>query len=365
MFADGGSSAKTLLVADGNCQKVLKYATWEGIGSSGVPWLRAQSARLQELRGFLPSDCSLVVPEVFEEYMGDSFFYYTSEYFHGSEALSVYFFKHPQEARVAYLTEINQLITGMVGYFYAAGRLPVPEGYIGKVHLNKITYRLSYLTQRTGLFWDEYLHGTSLPRMFKELLTAGTIHVNGREYCNAPRLVAALQNNPHTTASLTPVFLPEYAHGDSTLRNYLFLADKTIALIDVRGNTLPGNAPSRICVPYELGKMLRTFYLEIVRQNAFQVSGGASSFALEFDVGNPAVAAFLEVREQLINALPTNSALAALLADEPDWLRKTLFAEACHFLADAANRLESDRSGRQTLAYYLIGTILLNDIVDA
>ena len=360
VFADGGSSAKTLLVTRAGRDQVLKYATWDGIGSSGIPWLRAQAARLLELKQALPPDAALSVPEVFETYDTDDLFLYSMQYYPGSHSMSVYYFDRPAEALVGYADDIVRLLTLMSENLYSAGRLPVPDNYIEHVHLDKIVYRLSYLTKSSGRFFDTYLATTTLPETFAALLDAPSITTNGQRYVNAPALIDRLRHSSHV-AALTPAFLPLYAHGDGTLRNYLKLPGQRFALIDARGTNLPGDAPSRTCISYELGKVLRTFYLEIVRRNAFQLTRDHHHhFQLTFD-NTPAVKAFEEIRRGIIEALPRHQALSAVLADEPQWLEKALFAEACHFLADASNRLESDPTGQQTLAYYLIGTQMLND----
>jgi hypothetical protein len=375
IFTDGGSSAKTMLVEKNKKLVVLKYATWSGIGSSGIPWLKAQSKRLKALKKQLPEAGAKAIPFVYEQYDKDNLFYYTMEYFSDSYPLSIYYFAHPDDAASNYLSDIKKLISFLSLNVYSNGKLPVPKNYVEIVHLTKIKYRLSYLTQTHGEFYKnflekKYLHFKSkiykdLSSLFHEILNEQKLIINNKLYTNAPLILSFIEKSPQIISNLTPKFLPKYAHGDGTLRNYLKLKNGEFILIDVRGIDLPNNAPSRICIPYELGKILRTFYLEVVRKNLFSINvendGKYIKYTLEYDSSDPSVLVFFDIRKKLEVTMAQHSELNLILTKEPNWIEKVFFAEACHFLADASNRLESDPKGYQTIAYYLIGTILLNE----
>lgn len=369
-FTTGGSSAGTLLVTNSDdLQQVLKFSTWQGIGSSGTPWLKAQASRLIELKRELPYDGSLAIPAVYKTYEDEGLFYYTFEYFDGLPFSSVnYSDRNFCPGKLA--TGVSKILDLMTNNFYNQGKLDTPRSYVENVHLNRARNRLGLLTSRNSDVFNRFINGKSIifddgdssdmGSFFGSLVRLRRIVVNGQVYPNPLDILKDLDKQE--ILDLTPSFIPRYSHGDGTLRNFLTSPSSDIKIIDVRGVDLPSNTVSRVCIPYELGKMMRTILLEVIRANDFLLYCQDSRQDLEFGLKlkeNTNALSFVNARKDILNAFIDHRDLNALLKDEGDWVRKTLFAEAIHFLADAVNRLESDDKGKQTLAYFLLGTMLL------
>ncbi len=374
----GGSSAGTFLVRDHSGREVvLKFANWAGIGSNGIPWLKAQAARLRELKQDLPAEGAERIPEVYDYFEGKGLVYYTLEYLHGGKPLSIYHLEKTDGDAESFLDDLDTLLTMMSKQFYSQGKLDVPDGYIDRVHLNRLNYRLGLLRKKEGDVYERLIKNRSfefsnegyrdISELFDQIWSSGFVSINGKKYPNVSTLLSSLETDSSFLQWLQPKFLPKFAHGDGLLRNFMKMPDGGIKVFDVRGVILPDNSPSRIDIPYELGKFLHGILLEVIRNDLFDLKltrhGDDLDFVLEYDSNNQNVLNFLEVRRRMIELFKSHPDLIEVLKDEPDWLEKALFAEASHFLADAVNRLDKDLSGRHTIAYYLIGTMLMNEFL--
>lgn len=371
----GGSSAGTLLAQDANGREVvLKFANWSGIGSNGIPWLKAQFARLKELKASLSPLGASRIPEVYDYVENNDGVYYTLQYYSEGIPLSIYHFERPEGGSDAFFNDFNELLTFMSEEFYAQGTLEIPEYYLEHVYIARLNYRLGLLYQKEGEVYEKLIKnrsvtlddGTvySLAEFFKEVWNLDMISINHTDYLNARILLEQL-NDPVVLEQLKPSFLPKFAHGDGLLRNFMKMPDEQLMVFDVRGVELPNNSPARIDITFELGKYLHGILLEIVRNDAFILeitkNKGVLSFQLHYDLSDNRVSNFLEVREKMPGMLQGHAALNQVMKEENDWFKKALFAEATHFLTDAVNRLENDPSSRHAIAYYLIGIMLLND----
>ncbi len=380
----GGSSAGVLLVKDlKNQTVVLKFANWAGIGSNGTFWLKAQVSRLKELRNVLPPSKKERIPQIYDYFENidptgrNGLVYYTMEYIQHGAPLSLFYWDHPENTANQFLADLNEIVTFLSNDLYALGALPVPAGYIKRVHRNRLTYRLNLLRQTNGPVYERLIRDNKLSvgeieyqditALFEEIWKSDTIIINGKEYPNATAILKGLEKTPDL---FKLVSLPQYGHGDALLRNFMKMPDTTPSKIfDVRGIELPENSPDRVDIPYELGKMLHGILLEVVRKNNFSIglvrqTNGRLSFILNVDAANPAVKTFFQVRSQMPELFKHNKALNEVLKNEPNWLKKAIFAEATHFLADAVNRLENDKSGRHAIAYYLLGVMLMQNIMN-
>lgn len=370
-FTSGGSSAGTFLVADGVGKlQVLKFSTWQGIGGSGKPWLKAQASRLIELKNSLPEEGRNAIPVVYKTYEDDEVYYYTLEYFDGLPFSTLHYLD--KDFNLEKMTiGIERILDLMTNNFYDQGRLDTPSDYVYTTHIRRAQNRLALLTNSNSEVFRLFIEGKpfiigdahfdNISTLFELILNAPIIAINEQQYPNPMNVLRSL--GEEEIASLTPSFIPLYSHGDGTLRNYLVLPDGEIKVIDVRGVELPGNIVTRIDVSYELGKMMRTVFLEIVRNNDFTVAlnikDGELKFTINFNKDSNAIN-FANSRIDILRTFRKHSGLNRILHEEENWVEKILFAEALHFLADSANRLESDRMGKQTLVYFLLGTMLLS-----
>ncbi|MDP3732900.1 MAG: aspartate aminotransferase family protein, partial [Candidatus Omnitrophota bacterium] len=374
LIRNGGSSAATFLVRDSQKREViLKYSDWAGIGSNGMEWLKAQYKRLRQLRESLPPQGAALIPQVYDYRETEEYVFYTHEHLRNTEPLPFYFLRHASGGAQAFLDAIGNLLDLFSQFVYSQGKLDAPDDYVEKTHLKRIDYRLGLFANRDTEVYERLIKGRlfsiggkqyqDISYLFEDLFNRETIYINGKKYPNLPELLEILKSQPELLERLHPGFIPEYTHGDLLLRNILRSADGSLHIIDVRGVDLPENAPSRIDITYELGKVAHSFLLELVRNNLFdldiQQENGDFYVGLRYKTEYPAVVNFLKARDIFPEFLKRHPALAHLLKDEPYWLEKTLFAEATHFITDAVNRLSQDTSGKHSLAYYAIGTKLL------
>ena len=377
-FDAGGSVASTFLVRDSSGQeRILKYADWDGIGSNGKPWLESQAKRLVELRSVLPKEAGQWLPQIYNSgYTAEGAFYVLMEYFEDAEPLSEYYFAAQHNTAEAYLADINSIVDYLATYFYALGTTETPPLHVRQAHIDRVNYRLGlFFTERTETF-SRFINNkpvyisnkqhNTMSHFFSDIIKRPKIVINGVECVNATYILQRIGRNPHALQQLTPSFLPRHTHGDSLLRNYLKARDGSIKIIDIRGNALPNNATSSISLPFELGKMLHSTWLEIVRSNQYEMRMVPVRDLLTFEIrpldSKENVIAFLRVRDELPKLFEENALLMDFLKNDPHWLEQSIFAEACHFLSDAVNRLAQEPTGEHSLAYYLIGTLLLNEL---
>jgi hypothetical protein len=254
--------------------------------------------------------------------------------------------------------------------------LETPKDYVKKTHIERVENRLKLFIREKTETYQRYVDGKKISMhnfieqdmadFFKNLIKQEIIRINGKVYKNPLLILREIEKNKKLLNYLTPTFVPEFFHGDSLLRNYLKISDRSIKIIDVRGKNLPHNTTSQICIPFELGKILHSIEMDIVRSDNFslRVDKIKNNISVEFTyhVNNKNIYELLQVREQMPTVFSKNKALKIFLQNEPHWLKQSLLAEACHFLSDAINRLAQDQRGYHALAYFIIGTKLLNDL---
>jgi len=375
IFDTGGSSANTLLVREkkNNNQCILKYATWGGIGSSGLPWLRAQSRRFQELGKIKDQKIKNSLPIIFGEYEEQSLFFYTMEYFPDSYPISSYCYQ--KKLNAAEILNKVDVIIDLLTRLYDIKTITSPRDFICEAHIKRILNRTNLLTDKNSIVYYKALKNKpvifpesrfdDLTDLFIEIKKHDFLYINGRKIKNLSALLPEI-NNETIFNLLQPNFLPKYYHGDSTLRNYL-LSKTGVKIIDIRGTDLPNSVVSKIDIAYELGKIVRTFYLEIIRANDFKLDlvKRSAEFYFDFSFGKSrSVSNFIDARNDFLDSVHKYQKRYRILEMEKHLLLKILYAEAAHFIADAVNRIESDSSGKQTIAYYLLGLQLFDQVLE-
>lgn len=373
-FGTGGSSAETLLVKDreNGIKYILKFSTWDGVGSSGIPWLKTQAKRLIELKNLKAPELKNKIPVVYKIFSSKNLYYYAMDYFENSLPVSLYYFNNPRIKLDNFILDIKEIIKLMC-VLYSKGWTTPPKNMIYNAHVLRIKKRTKLLTQRKGPTYENVIKNRQikfsgkyvfrdLTYLFNELFESKKIMINNKAYLNS-NFILPIINNDKVINMLTPEYIPLYYHGDSTLRNFLRCPDGSIRMIDVRGLDLPKNTVSIIDVAYEMGKLMRTFFLEIIRSNNFTIRmiKKEPQFSFSFELKETkSVKNFLEIHEKFSNILEKCMKNNRILASEKGLIKRTHFAEASHFLADAVNRMESDPSGMQTLAYYFLGLELFD-----
>lgn len=367
----GGSSAGNFLVKDIRGRVVvMKFANWSGIGSNGIPWLKSQFDRLKDIKESLQNADKDLVPEVYEYGEDQESAFYTLQYYEDGKPLSTYHLENTFLTKEDFLKDLDKILYLLAEKLYSQEKLDVPSGYLERVHKYRLNYRLGLLYKKEGEVYEKLIKNRCikitgknhpLETLFSKMWNLDKIVINNIEYENT-RILWDRFNCSNLLEKVKPSFLPRLAHGDALLRNFMKLPNEELVIFDVRGTHLPNNSPARIDIPYELGKLLHGILLEIIRNDLFtlEIDEHNMHFHLNYDLNNPSIDKFLKVRESMPSLFKNNISIKRVLSEEENWLNKAIFAEATHFLADAINRLENDETGRHTVAYYLIDTMLLN-----
>ncbi len=97
--------------------------------------------------------------------------------------------------------------------------------------------------------------------------------------------------------------------------------------------------------------------------NEFDLSEDATgAFSLTMIGNNHSVNILRELNKSFFDHLLQNKAFNLLIKNEPHWRNRILFAEAIHYLSDIPHRLLLDRSPKNAVAVFLLGTVFLNDV---
>lgn len=199
-----------------------------------------------------------------------------------------------------------------------------------------------------------------LTELFEPLLKQDRIEINGRSYPNVTELLALFPKE-----QMQKTITPLYTHGDLLLRNVLVKEDASLYFIDIRGESIHKNVPTKISLDFELGKIAHSFYAEIIRENLFTLSikesteGYAFDFRFKEDLWTEKLLAF---HEAFFDLLKSDLDVVELMKIDPYLLENSKRAAAIHLLTDAINRMVQDPSGKATIAYYLLAVLLLNEL---
>ncbi|MFA5320328.1 MAG: methyltransferase domain-containing protein, partial [Candidatus Omnitrophota bacterium] len=376
----GSSGAGVALVKDAAGRNVvMKYTVWEGLTSNGKQDLKAQFERYRKLRIGLPSEAASLLPEVYDFGERQGFTYYTLEYFENAEPVIEYYVRNPDIGLPALQFELKRILDILTGYIYSGKSLPVPQDYAQRVHFDKLDYRLGLLERRDTEFYRNSVQGRAWNNgnlaykdtayLFKDLLHADAIWINGQPHKNLTLLTSGLKSAQSMSNVLMPVFLPENSLGDLFLRNILRLPDGSLRFIDVQGIYPEGNLYQYRDPAYDIGKIFKSLLSELVMHDLLSVSietSGNKVFKAEFTLKdkNRTADAIYQAREGLPELVSGHARLGSQMQEKPDWLKSIFLTEAVHFATSASGELIEDQSGEHAIAYYLLANALLSGIID-
>ena len=371
-YSDGGSASRVFMIKKMDSLMILKYATLEGIGYNGKPWNKQQAIKLIRLQECLPTESKNLFPKVFEYNETSSYNYYTMEYFDGVSVPKVLF-----REQVDFIKLIDNILKTLRDKLYLLEVRECSTNGITINHYNRIVHRVGLLNLRDGEVYSSFIkdHNISiggekfkdLTFFFDRLFKEETIEINGQLFLNMPQIINLLEQNLNELdKSLSPQFLPVFAHGDLLLRNILLNKTGEIKLIDVRGENINEKIPSTISLEYEMGKIFHSFLSELIRNDLLIVKmknqKGRFQFFLDLK-WNSKIPAFLNARGKMPDLIRKHFEKTVFWDNENKFLWHTLLSEASHFAADAINRLIQDSSGSHSIAYYIISIILFENIL--
>lgn len=237
---------------------------------------------------------------------------------------------------------------------YGVHSVPASPGFVDRVVVGRFLRRLPLLEK-------------ALP----EALSFDTLQINGRT-CISPRLLLRqiLDNRRSRLDRLAPARLMFCAHGDANTRNLLIGASKEgnvdFRIIDPRGS-------SEYWDPvYDVAKLL--FSLSVwdpALRLGFHIKGSGARYSVGYR--RPFYDGYSSAVLSYQSWLDSMSELNNLFYEDRFWRERLLLTHDMHVLAEAPCRL-SDRKpklgsdGRPSspeelaLGFYLVGTVLLNDL---
>jgi len=240
---------------------------------------------------------------------------------------------------------LENVLAFMFSRVYTKNKIKGDPTWVYKLHIQRIERRLMATKQETSIF--------------KDIIEALEITLNGRKYENIHSLVAKIKTRPGLIKALAPTTI-SMIHGDLHFQNILVdLANKNrfnFILADPRGE-LSGSDPT-----YDLGKLWHSVHglYDFIHEDLIK---------LEIDSDKSKVEAHLEFEDmpalseykKIYRELPRMAEKYSTLANMSNWEMRTLFAEAAHFCSVMPFHLKNDGVEKRAIALYLTGVKLINE----
>lgn len=244
-----------------------------------------------------------------------------------------------EEAVVAKLEHILGALHQMT---YIAHAMPCPDDYLDQFHFRRVWHRLRHTLDRAPIFGD--------------LFAAKKLWINGRACWNVPSLLARLETSGKLRRLAKPDHVSPFVHSDLHFENILVdPASDDFKLVDPRGY--------EFCdFYYDLGKLSHS-------TNGKYDFLHEGRFDLRWSVEDGEAEAELAVHPSRLLTFydRIDAALRVLYRDvtgDPLALERALFVEAMHFCSDMPFHLKDDGQEAKSIAIYLTGVLLLNDLPD-
>jgi len=392
----GGSSSDTFLAENRDGKNVIiKYSDWEGISGNGSPWLRRQKDKLMYIQRKYPQQSRRLYPKVLDFYDDGKVVYYAMEYFEGAQDITQYFLNNDELSPEQMLQEVSDIVSVMVETHYSHPPQAPFHTYEGEIEanlFNRALYRMQLLGLHKGDVYARLLKPNKfrsnaerrfqikdfddypdISYFFEDLMKRKTIVINSKVYPNMPILLKRFEENIDLIQSrMGPAHFSHYVHSDLSLRNILRLPNGDIKLIDVRGVNVNETSPSKVSIEYDLAKIAHSFFMEIVRNDLYELNArnesGQFFFDWKFD-DTLGVERYLYVWRKYREILKNNPDLQKLLKfksedEQAEFLDYILLIECFNYLSDAIHRFSQDSSGKDSLIYYLQATVSLYEFLE-
>jgi hypothetical protein len=358
----GGSASQILLLKNIDSERffVRKIASRMGVEGNGTPKLHAEVNFLLEI---YKHDNYKKLRELYPHMINHTF----------TEKFTTLDLEYIGEGKNV-LTQLSKQEVQMddhIEYFNNLLSVLIPHGYA--LRLRQVSKRESlehledyYLRRAEGRIFT--LHNNDCFKLdfpckvltkLSELVCRKNFCINGVWYRHPVDIISEIRNNTLVSNILAPKTEGFCAHGDSTFLNIIFdPLTRSYKLIDNRGYF--GNWDTL----YDFGKLKFTLSgFGQIMLNEFDLSEDATgAFSLTMIGNNHSVNILRELNKSFFDHLLQNKAFNLLIKNEPHWRNRILFAEAIHYLSDIPHRLLLDRSPKNAVAVFLLGTVFLNDV---
>ena len=235
------------------------------------------------------------------------------------------------------LSLLDKILSFMFKEVYHEKR-QTSKNYLTEIHLKKIFVRL--------------IQTKNTVYMFREIIDAESLTINGTEYENILSLTRKINQNWEMKKLLTPEFTCR-THGDLHFDNILIDNETDdFMLIDPRGNF-------DYDVYYDLGKIWHSCHglYDFIHSGRFSLKREDNAFEYAFEEGAP-----LDSYREILRGIPAILEKHEDIKNDPHWEIRTLFSEASHFASVAPFHLKMDGIEEVATLCYLKGVELMNNI---
>jgi len=287
----------------------------------------------------LPPDISEHFPQI-KDYKITKEMVYLEQPFYEWPSLRDLLFNQAIDSKKT-LEILDKILRFMFDKVYLKETKKTPEGYLDELHFYRVWYRLNK-TERDA-------------SIFKEIINAKKIKLNGETLINIPSLVSYLENNEGLRTQITPDFVSKFTHSDLHFENILVDLDNgDFILVDPRGY-------KECDYYYDFGKLYHSIngMYDFIHEERFildwELEGNNITATLEIP-DSRTVREYHEIKSGI-------SELFKKYSHNKDYLKRTKFNEAMHFCSDMPFQLKYDNKEEKAIAIYFTGIKLINDFV--
>lgn len=287
----------------------------------------------------LPPDIGRHFPQI-KDYGISEEIVYLEQPFYELPSLRDLLFNQAIDSKKA-LEILDKILHFMFEKVYPRETKQPPEDYLDEFHFHRIWYRLNK-TERDA-------------PIFKEIINAKKIVLNGETRINIPLLVSYLENNRNAINQLTPDFVSKFIHSDLHFENILVnLDNEDFILVDPRGY-------KECDYYYDLGKLYHCVngMYDFIHENRFSLDWGLETDRIIATIEIPdsrIVRKYRKIKSGILELFKKYS-------HNSDYMKRIRFNEAMHFCSLMPFHLKYDNKEEKAIAFYLTGVKLLNDFV--
>jgi nucleoside-diphosphate-sugar epimerase len=357
----GSSAAQVLLIENKKTgyKFIRKVALREGVEGNGYPKLRSEHDYLTKIRKEYPKLYDLYPKILGSRNYGNSF------------SLDYEYIEGGINSYRSLLTELTTPET-FINLFGQIFEKAIKDGYLNRTIMLKKTDSIreedNYYLHRANYRINGVIKNklainfrTKDKFSFYEIVKKKEIIINNKIYINAPKLIKIINEN-HKLKSILRVKKNNFCvHGDLTFLNILHdHKNNQFKLIDPRGHYGLWD------YIYDIGKLLFTLqgFGNIIESTYTISQKNKGNFEIKLDDIDDEGSNINKAKNKLIEYFESNKYVKMLTEGDDNWLIKTYFAAATHFLADIPYRLYIDKSIKNAFACYLLGTKYLNEAYD-
>lgn len=370
----GGMDSRIFLAQSQAGEKVIiKYSSVEGFQGNGRPVLRQETRRLEEICSVLGQQ-QKIFPKIIEFEDDDNMTYYVIPCFENSENVADYLAGLPNGQ--TYVREskklVNRLLDILSGEVYSVGNIAAPKRYVSEWHLGRLRQGLRLLTDDKSDVFPAYMRGRKfkaggveyedITGFFRQVSGHETVMINGATLMNFPAMLSVIERNEEEiNRRLNPERIPRLTHGDLYFGNILRNNSGELLLVDPYGRR-PINA-----VESELGRIILSFFADFLRNGNYGINvdfNNGLNMGLYYHGGNEELMLGMsKSRDSMLQTFRDHKGIYEWVKDTRDWQSHALLMEAIHIPVVAANKYAIDPSGKLTLGCYIVGTVLMNNVL--